>query len=60
MKTKVEVNGDLSPFGKREYDKVVIADGLVQCFKNDECLSTYSVDVFSEGSFTELTIEDVE
>lgn len=60
MKTKLEISGDAGPFGKRDYDKVVIGDGLVQCFKNGECLSTYSVDVFSEDSSTELTIEDGE
>lgn len=59
MKTKLEVNGGLGPFGKRDYDKVVIADGLVRCFKNGQCFSTYSVDVFCEGSLTELTIEEV-
>lgn len=60
MKTKVEVKGELVHFGKRNYDKVIIGDGLVQCFKNGECLSTYSANVFCEGSLTELTIEDGE
>lgn len=60
MKTELKVNGELGTFGKRDYDKVVIADGLVQCFKGGECLSTYSVDVFCEDSSIELTIENGE